>query len=149
MSIYNKDVVCEIMPQIPNFIGNNLDQFVKILPFELWLLVDEVLKNDFKYKVKALETKLELIKLVPCEYYALHWTGSSRKRISIQHILVNPSMIQFEVSYSSVSIHISQTLVTENYLYGYYNTTANRAMLGKYVWTGRADYIGSMNLRIQ
>jgi len=138
------------MFKIPNFIGNDdLDQFLKILPFEIWLLVDDVLKNDFKCKRKAIETKLELIKLVPCEYYPLHWTGSSRKTLNINSTLLNASIITFEVSYTCASIHISQTLLTETYSYWHYQATPNRAMMGKYVWKDRADYIDTMNLVLE
>lgn len=126
--------------KIPYFIDKYFDQFTKKLPYEVWLMINEIIENEFKQKVKKLE-KLTFIKMLPCPYFMNHWTGTSKRKIR-NFLMIESPAIQFEVAYSKSCIQISHTFVMKNNVYGYYVTTGNRKK------NEREDYISSMAITL-
>lgn len=116
------------------------NQFLKKLPLEIWVMVAEILKTEFKLKMLKLR-KLDLIKMVPCPYFFNHWVGYSKRKMR-NFLMIDSPAVQFEVAYSKKQVTMSQTFVLKNNLYGYYVTTDIQMKKRK------ADYIDIVSLAL-
>ena len=126
--------------KITYFMDKYFDQFTKKLPYEVWLMIHEIIEEEFQEKLKKLE-KLNFIKMLPCPYFFNHWTGSSKRKMR-NFLMIESPLIQFEVAYSKSCIQISHTFVMKNNVYGYYVTTGNRNK------NQREDYISSLSIAL-
>jgi len=126
--------------KIPYFMDKYFDQFTKKLPYEVWLMIHEIIEDEFRKKLKKLE-KLNFIKMLPCPYFFNHWTGGSKRKMR-NFLMIESPLIQFEVAYSKSCIQISHTFVMKNNVYGYYVTTGNRNK------NQREDYISSLSIAL-
>jgi len=122
--------------KIPFFMDRYFDQYTRKLPYEIWLMIDEIIATEFRQKVDRMK-KLNFVKMLPCPYFFNHWTGSSKRKMR-NFLMVESPLIQFEVAYSKSCIQISHTFVMKNNVYGYYVTTGNRTK------NEREDYISSL-----
>jgi hypothetical protein len=129
------------MPKVPYFMVDRFDQFTKILPYEIWLEIYDVIRNDFKTKQNILE-KMELITLTATPYSPWHYTGTSKRCVTSMYIMIPIPAIQFEVS-SISAVHISQTYAFRTNFIGYYVTTSSTYQTHK---SRPADYITTLSV---
>jgi hypothetical protein len=100
---------------------DRFDQFTKLLPFELWLDIYDIIREDFKTKQNILE-KMDIITLSQSDYCPWHYTGVSKGSVRSPYIMISLPIIQIEVTYLA-TIHLSQTFAFSGSFIGYYVTT--------------------------